>query len=1150
MSADQTQTLSTCGCCKAEGSPTPEPVQNRPGLSSIQYRMGTYASFLLAMMEEIAGTPELRNRLLTRSTDDFAIALLAMWSYVGDILTFYQERIANEAYLRTALLQESVVQLAALLDYKPAPGAAAEADLAFFLDKNKQVQIPVGFRVQSVPGQNEKPQKFETLAAIIAYAALNQVQIFPQPQIYAPFAQQNTQAILLSNPKGLAPRTKLALFNALRAELKELSSLGLHNTQQVLTWKPAVQSTDFQAFTTQMAVYNSEFRLFGYNAPSSYVKTKPDPSAPGKVSFELLTAPYTTDSTLPPPPSNEIALDARYNNLKAGGTVLIAQNGPATDPSLSFARLAKIANVSAQPAHYGPLDGTVTWLTLGFGIVGKPVAALDSSGQLNAFVIGDDGALWTIHQNDSGWDDWKSLGGNVDLLAVGTNQDGRLEVFARGAKDKALWHIWQTSPSGGWSWWDSRGGRIDLLAVSRNQDGRLEVFARGLDDKALWHIWQTAPNNGWSGWASLGGEIDLLNVGINKDGRLEVFARGMDKALWHIWQTAPNNGWSGWASLGGMIDLLTVGRNQDGRLEIFARGMDQALWHIWQTAPNNGWSGWASLGGIIDLLTVGSNQDGRLEVFARGMDKALWHIWQTAPNNGWSGWASEGGVIEQLTVGSNQDGRLEVFVSGADQALWHDWQTAPNNGWSGWASLDVPMWPITDEGRGRITVYEVVQLLEFSQFRYGDSISGGTVYVPVANLPGIDKKRSIILDDASADPETVVVQSAQQVDTDGDGQSDHWLIAFTPDLTRTLSTASATMFGNVCTSSHGQTIAGEVLGNGDASQTFQSFRLQKSPVTFVHQAGAPHGVADSLQIQLAGVLWKETQDFFGHGPTERIFVTSQDAQGMTVQFGDGVTGSRLPTGRGNVVATYRQGIGTVGNVSAGALRTLLDRPVGLKSVSNPGPATGGADAETLDQTRGNAPNTVRTFGRIVSLEDFEDAAREVAGIAKAHAYSGWTGEEQVVYLTVAGVDGAAVIGNLYSDLVADLNSRRDPNRTMVVQSYTKIPVRLTATIFVNADYVVDDVLAEVQAAVTGYFAFDNQQFGQPVHLSNVYAVIQGVSGVTGADITTLQYKKASDAMSHGATSDAVQVHLRIDSDELAELEDLIDDAVITVGAPV
>jgi hypothetical protein len=59
--------------------------------------------------------------------------------------------------------------------------------------------------------------------------------------------------------------------------------------------------------------------------------------------------------------------------------------------------------------------------------------------------------------------------------------------------------------------------------------------------------------------------------------------------------------------------------------------------------------------------------------------------------------------------------------------------------------------------------------------------------------------------------------------------------------------------------------------------------------------------------------------------------------------------------------------------------------VGLKSVTNPAGAAGGADPESLDQARTNAPNTVRTFGRIVSLRDFEDAAREFAGVAKAHS---------------------------------------------------------------------------------------------------------------------------------------------------------------------
>lgn len=1143
MSTDQIQAVTTCGCCETAVAPTPAAIQNRAGLSSIQYRVGTYASFLLAMTEQIAQTPELRQRWLVRSTDDFGIALLAMWAYIADILTFYQERTANEAYLRTAVLQQSVTAVAALLDYKPAPGAAAEADLAFFLQPNAQLQIPVGLRVQSVPGQNQKPQKFETVVSIAADSRLNQIQIFPQPTVYAPFAQGSSQAVLGSDPTGLAPRMTLAIFNPLRAELKDISRLSLHNTEQMLAWTPVIQSTDFDAFITQAAVYARQFRPFGYNAPSSYVQAVSDSTAAGGIRFNLLSAPYS-NSNLPAAGTNQLALDAKYNDLKPGSTLLIVQAGSTANPTDSFARLGKVTNVSTQSAVYGPLQGSVTWLTFGFGVAATPVVAQDSSGQLHAFVIGDDGALWTMNQIGPGgsWTNWQSLGGQINLLAVGTNQDGRLEVFARGA-DKALWHIWQVIPSGGWSSWASLNGQIDLLTVASNQDGRLEVFARGTN-QALWHIWQTAPNNGWSSWASLGGQIDLLTVGKDQDGRLEVFGRGTDKSLWHIWQTSPNNGWSNWASLGGQFDLLAVANNQDGRLEVFVRGTDLALWHIWQTAPNNGWSGWDSLGGEIDLLAVSNNQDGRLEVFARGTDKSLWHIWQVAPNNGWSSWSSLGGQIDLLGVSSNQNGTIEVFARSTDQALWHIWQTSPNNGWSNWSSLGLPTWMISDPNR--VTVYEVSQLLTFSIFQYGDSISGNTVYIPLAQLSSIDNNRFIILDDGATDPQTVQIDSVQQWDATGDGQPNYWQISFTPDLARTLSTATATLYGNVCASTHGQTVANEVLGDGDASTTFQSFLLQKSPVTFVQSPGSPHGVADTLQIQLSGVIWNEVQEFFGHGPTERIFLTSEDAQGMTVQFGDGITGSRLPSGRANVVGTYRQGIGVVGNVAAGALRTLLDRPPGLSSVSNPGPALGGADPESLAQTRSNAPNTVRTFGRIVSLVDFENAASEESSVAMAHASSGWSGEEEIVYLTVAGQGGTAIAGQTFIDLVADLDSRRDPNRAMLVRSYSAIALQIAATIFVNPDYVPADVLASVQSAITSYFAFGNLQFGEPVHLSNVYSSLQGVAGVAGVDITTLQYKYPADATSHGATSDPVQVHLRIYDNELAVLENA-SDALITIG---
>ncbi len=326
-------------------------------------------------------------------------------------------------------------------------------------------------------------------------------------------------------------------------------------------------------------------------------------------------------------------------------------------------------------------------------LLGCVAVGSNKDGRLEVFGLGLNTAVyhnWQVKPN-GGWSGWNSLNGALTSdPSLGCNADGRLELFARG-KDSGLWHIWQQTPNGTWSGWNSLGGIITSdPAVYSNADGRLEVFARG-SDNGLWHIWQLKPNGNWSPWSPLGGVITSDPVVYqNADGRMEVFARGTDNALWHIWQTAPNGGWSGWSSFGGVITSApAVGRNADGRLEAFARGADNAVWHIWQVVPNGGWSGWNSLGGIITSdPSVNSNADGRLEVFSRGLDNGLWHIWQTKPNGGWSGWASLGGVItSDVTVGRNADGRLEAFARGLDDALWHNWQVAPNGNWSGWSSL-------------------------------------------------------------------------------------------------------------------------------------------------------------------------------------------------------------------------------------------------------------------------------------------------------------------------------------------------------------------------------------------------------------------------------------------------------------------------------
>ncbi|AMY08402.1 baseplate wedge subunit [Luteitalea pratensis] len=174
----------TCGGC----SPLPPnpPVGNPPGLTAIAYRSGTHATVLrrllarlpIASVEPAPGDVRHPLAALTaRTPDDPAIALLDAWACVADVLTFYQERIANEGFLRTAMERRSILELARLIGYELNPGVAASVHLAYSVDTSPgapvEVSVAAGSRVQSVPGQNELPQTFETNADLLARADWN-----------------------------------------------------------------------------------------------------------------------------------------------------------------------------------------------------------------------------------------------------------------------------------------------------------------------------------------------------------------------------------------------------------------------------------------------------------------------------------------------------------------------------------------------------------------------------------------------------------------------------------------------------------------------------------------------------------------------------------------------------------------------------------------------------------------------------------------------------------------------------------------------------------------------------------------------------------------------------------------------------------------
>src|SRR5215831_2052093 len=169
-----------CGCCEGVGPETPQPITNRPALPAISYRVGTHAEFKASMLAALSDPENAALApLRTREDADFTIALIDAWAVSADILSFYIERIANEAYLRTAVDQRSVFELARLVGYRPSPGVAASAFLAFTLNdapgSPDNVLIKAGTRIQSVPNPGQQPQVFETSSDLTALIEKNAI---------------------------------------------------------------------------------------------------------------------------------------------------------------------------------------------------------------------------------------------------------------------------------------------------------------------------------------------------------------------------------------------------------------------------------------------------------------------------------------------------------------------------------------------------------------------------------------------------------------------------------------------------------------------------------------------------------------------------------------------------------------------------------------------------------------------------------------------------------------------------------------------------------------------------------------------------------------------------------------------------------------
>ncbi len=306
------------------------------------------------------------------------------------------------------------------------------------------------------------------------------------------------------------------------------------------------------------------------------------------------------------------------------------------------------------------------------------------------------------------------------------------------------------------------------------------------------------------------------------------------------------------------------------------------------------------------------------------------------------------------------------------------------------------------------------------------------------------------------------------------------------------------IYGNVVSSGHGESQNDKILGAGDATRSNQQFDFETTDVSFVTDGNFACGVRAAVEIMVDDRTWQQVPTLNDSEPEDPHYVVRMQEDGtLTIAFGDGRRGRRLPSGTNNVRIKYRTGAGLAGNLAPYSLvKEVKPHPL-IDGLLQPMPAAGGNDMEAADSMRANAPASVLTIERAVSLDDFTHLAATNSSVWQARAFRLPPGPGRADRIEVAVVPaGGGSLGTLGETLKDFLTAHALPGVQVSITAYQAIILDLSLTLSIKEDEFDPELVAEaVRQAVLAAFALEKAQLGEPLFLSQVFKVVEGVTGV-------------------------------------------------------
>jgi predicted phage baseplate assembly protein len=1033
----------------------------------LAYRQADRAQVLAKLIHELVqGTPtKAAMALKTKSRSDPTVALLDAWATIADVIDFYQERIATESYLTTATEPESVLALAALLGYRPRPGLAATCWLAYTLvpdPTDTAVLMPKHQMVQSIPGAGELPQTFETTDDLIARPSWNTLPVKTTAPLQIVTGDPNAQTYRMPAQfivAGAIPPLKpndvvlITPTQSLQSSSDCLVLRASNVTSDVIAKKTTV-TLQTTATPQQMAL-------------QSTAATQQQPPNNLIDAMDSLIDPLTRPPSTPPATGIDIQRDPVKifpRDARAGLPDISAKVLTALHPGLAKALYPALASSTIGAPQVNSVQA-LRATTVPFGVQIPPRPKFDNQGQPLT------PQEWPLNDNQT--------------LRIALDPD----VTAAMISDRVLPSFLQASV------------RFDAVIQDGDTDSSYHDAVTIRDATTPTHLTSGAGSITLSS-PDTGPPVVAVAAPPPPGNVLELTdpAAGLDGVSVTLTED-PNNDPQVTVHAPGAGDDVTVGIDVTGTTTSAAsRGIYVTVGIPPQFTPRG------PLRLVIEVVTalaVSSESPTVLELNER-RDDILAGSYVMIEDGSQAPVAS---AVTQLNPRGDSQFSYPIVtqVQSASPTVVNRYGM----------SMTVTRLKLAsnwiDKGKRllsdvrNLVVHALSVPLDLMEVPWDAPVSGQTVEVD-GLYPGLDTGHRLVLTGTRADPALgdATVQAGEAImvagvsapaDPSHTGQTPCTTLRLATPLAYTYRRDTVTLYGNVVPAHHGATITETPTPAGNPANPV--FTLAQSPV-LADPSGTEAGFASSLQLVIDGRTWTWVPRLDDNTPA-RSYTTGTDNQGRTTI----TLGQPLPHPASTVTAKYRAGIGSAGNVRAGQLSQPLTRPLAVAKVTNPLPASGGADPDGPDTVRTGAPRGLQALGRVVSVQDAADIALSWAGIGKATATLGGDGNRDTPIVAVAGLSPTPLDpgSTLITDLTAALAAAGEIAVPIKVVPAASTLIVLDMQIRHDPDNSWRTIEPAVRTELTDTYGYDHRDIDEDIVISDLIAIVHRVDGVRSCTIT-------------------------------------------------